>query len=383
MARNAAPRDARAGYQIYRAAGSEIGLDDLNERLVTSGYGPVSLRMLAHYRHLADAGYDRYISINRFDVARAASRHEDLAASPRYPFFERGEGVRLLVAKGSRLWTAYARVESLGEAGAVLRFVDDEYVEGLADVKTRAGDDISIKFLESGVEQSGRVVDVDLGAQPPMMEIQFSELVSLADLAIGQPAPTVSLGLRLRASDDASPPTTDQLGRRLHTIFELIDELRSIANTAVGPTGPERYSAPAVVERLSVASPADVWLTVSEIVQAIAWPSVIGFTVRELAKIPQQRKTWLEGDVLRADLADRSAAQLARDQREARDQAVTSLAHEIQRRLEERYPLRPNSSVDVERLVMERVGPLLDAMVDAGIVDIEDLDQPQSSGGDG
>jgi len=33
MARNAAPRDARAGYQIYRAAVSEIGLDDLNERL--------------------------------------------------------------------------------------------------------------------------------------------------------------------------------------------------------------------------------------------------------------------------------------------------------------------------------------------------------------
>ncbi|WP_040491061.1 hypothetical protein [Ilumatobacter nonamiensis] len=374
MTRNASPRDARAGYQIYRGAGGEIGLDDLNERLVTAGYGPVSMRMLTHYRHLADAGYNRYISINRFDVARAASRHEDLGASPRYPFFERGEGVRLLVAKGSRLWTAYASVEAVGEAGAVLRFVDDEYATGLAQIKARSGDDVSISFLESGVEQSGRVVEVDLGAQPPMMEIQFAGLVSLADLAVGQPAPTVPLGFRLRTRDDAEPPTTDQLGRRLHSVFELVDELRSIANTAVGPTGAGRYSAPAVVERLSVASPADVVLTVSEIVRVIALPSVIGFTIRELAKIPLQRKTWLEGDVLRAELDDRDDAKAAREMRAERDKAVAELAVQVQRRLEERYPLRPNSAADVERMVVDRVGPLLDAMVDAGIVDVEDLD---------
>ena len=215
MSKNAAPRDARAGYQIYRAAVGDIGLDDLNEQLITAGYGPVSNRMFTHYRHLADAGYNRYISINRFDVARAASRHEDLGASPRYPFYERGEGVRLLVAKANRLWGAFAQVESVGEAGAVLRFVDDEYAGGLADIKARKGDEVSLNFLESGVHQDGWIVDVDLGAQPPLLEVQFGELVSLADLAVGRSAPVASLGLRLRSADDDASPTTDQLGRRL------------------------------------------------------------------------------------------------------------------------------------------------------------------------
>jgi hypothetical protein len=353
-------------------------LDDLNEQLVIAGYGPVSNRMYTHYRHLADAGYNRYISINRFDVARAASRHEDLGASPRYPFFERGEGVRLLVAKGNRLWAAQAQVESVGEAGAVLRFFDDEYAEGLADIKARKGDEVSLNFLESGVYQDGWVVEVDLGAQPPLLEVQFGELVSLADLSVGQPAPLVSFGIRLRSIDDDASPTTDQLGRRLHVAFELMDELRSIANAAVGPTSGRTYSAPAVVDRLSVASPADLWLSVSEIVKAIAWPSAIGLTLRELARVPEQRKAWLEGDLLKEDRADRAVARVAETERQARDRAVTDLARQVQQRLEERYPLKPNAGPQVERMVIERVGPLLEALVEAGIVDIEELDEPDA-----
>lgn len=379
MSKNAAPRDARAGYQIYRAAAGDIGLDDLNEQLVAAGYGPVSNRMFAHYRHLADAGYNRYISINRFDVARAASRHEDLGASPRYPFYERGEGVRLLVAKANRLWVAFAQVESVGEAGAVLRFVDDEYAAGLSDIKARKGDEVSLNFLESGVHRDGWIVEVDLGAQPPLLEVQFGELVSLADLAVGQPAPLASLGLRLRSADDDASPTTDQLSRRLHLAFEMLDELRAIANTSVGPTGAGRYSPPAVVERLSVASPAEFWLTVSEVVKVIAWPSVIGLALRELAQLPAQRKAWLEGDILKQDLADRTVARAAKDAQRDRDRAISELAKQVQRRLEERYPLKSNSGLQVERLVIERVGPLLEALAEAGIVDLEELDEPDDA----
>ncbi len=124
--RNATPAAARAGYTMYREAGGDITRDDLNERLLVAGYGPVSERMMSHYRHLLDANFDRYISINRFDVARAAARYEDLGGSPRYRYSPVGEGVRLLIAKGNKLWTAATRVTQLGESGAILRLVDSE-----------------------------------------------------------------------------------------------------------------------------------------------------------------------------------------------------------------------------------------------------------------
>ena len=71
---NATPRDTRAGFDIYQSADGAISLDDLNARLARAGYGPVARRTLTHYRHLVEAGYNRYIAINRFDVARAFHR---------------------------------------------------------------------------------------------------------------------------------------------------------------------------------------------------------------------------------------------------------------------------------------------------------------------
>lgn len=96
---NATPRDSRAGFTIYRESGGSISRDALNDELISAGYGPVSDRTMAHYRSLLEAGFDRYISINRFDVARSASRFEDLGASPRYGFQTYGEGVRLMIAR--------------------------------------------------------------------------------------------------------------------------------------------------------------------------------------------------------------------------------------------------------------------------------------------
>ena len=78
---NATQRDSRAGFTIYRESGGGISRDALNDQLVSAGYGPVSDRTVTHYRSLLVAGFDRYISINRFDVARSASRFEDLGAS--------------------------------------------------------------------------------------------------------------------------------------------------------------------------------------------------------------------------------------------------------------------------------------------------------------
>ena len=71
---NATTRDARAGFAMYLQSSEGITLDVINARLEASGYGAIAQRTLTHYRKLVSAGFNRYISINRFDVARASSR---------------------------------------------------------------------------------------------------------------------------------------------------------------------------------------------------------------------------------------------------------------------------------------------------------------------
>ncbi len=104
---NATPRDTRAGFDLYRAAGGSLSLDDLNEQLIEAGYGPVARRTFTHYRHLIEAGYNRYISINRFDVTRASVAYENASAMGRYRYRETNVGVRIVFAKSSRLFEAF------------------------------------------------------------------------------------------------------------------------------------------------------------------------------------------------------------------------------------------------------------------------------------
>lgn len=98
---NATYRDCRAGFDVFRRYGGSIARDNLNLELVEAGYGVVSDRAFRHYRKLLRSGFDRYISINRFDISRAAIPFEDASANPRYHFDQTDQGVRLLIAKGS------------------------------------------------------------------------------------------------------------------------------------------------------------------------------------------------------------------------------------------------------------------------------------------
>lgn len=332
---------------------------------------------MRHYRNLAKANYDRYISINRFDVARAASPFDDLGASPRYRYSPIGEGVRLLIAKGSRLWSASARVTEVGESGALLRLVDPEYQDGLEAVKVRAGDFASLRFLESGRVADGRIVEVDLTATPPLIEVQFTALVSLADFAFSDALPSSELALRLRAVDDAGSPTTDQLSRRLFYLFEVVDEVRYIANYANDRMGATLgYSSPATVERLTVASPAEMVLTVSELVQSL-WPAgAISAALAAAFKIPEKRKTWLEGTAIALENdAKRAASEDRRLQRE-RDAAIRDLATAIVDRLQGRGDVSSELSVELVALAVNRLGPLLESLADAGVTAVEGSESP-------
>src|ERR1700722_8782369 len=68
MATNAKPRDMHAGWTIYRSSGYAATLEQINDTLVQSGFGPVAERSYTHYKKLHRYGYERYIPINVLDV---------------------------------------------------------------------------------------------------------------------------------------------------------------------------------------------------------------------------------------------------------------------------------------------------------------------------
>ena len=382
--KNATPRAARAGYSIYRREGGEVSLDDLNDALGLAGYGPVSDRMLQHYRNLTNAGFDHYISINRFDVARAASRYEDLGANPRYRF-EGGqsEGVQLLIVKPGRFWSVPATVDSISETGALIRLVDSEYTAALKRAKIHATDLVTMRFLESGREVEGRIVEVDVETSPAMIEVQFGFLHSLAELTDAEPLPTELLQIRLISEDDDRGATTDQLGRRMYLLFELVDELRSLVNRELQQTSDERYAAPAVVHSLSVASPADIQLIADAVTTAIFSLGSLGGLVVFVCKFPGLRKSWYEGtgakldnEAKRQEVRSKEAELKEQEARAERLVLETQLCDDIIERLRDGIGLDDARAEEVAAVVRARVVPLLDSLVEAGV---ERVDGP---GGD-
>ena len=81
---NATTADARAGWELYRASGFALSLDDLNAALLNGGHNPIKSRTYRHYQALAARGATRYVSINKFDVASATDPFSGAAFRSRY-----------------------------------------------------------------------------------------------------------------------------------------------------------------------------------------------------------------------------------------------------------------------------------------------------------
>ncbi len=209
---NATPRDKRAGFDPYRSSGGAISLDEL----VEARYGPISQRTYTHYQRLVEAGYTRYISINRFDVARASVAYENASAMGRFRYCETNVGVRIVFAKSSRLFEAYGQATEIGDVGAVIEFPDDHVIEGLRGLKSRTGDMVTLRYLEAGRTVGRRVIEVDLKSSPAHVEIEYARLTSIAEMATGTPLPTEPVQFKITGQAD-EVQTLDLVGRRSTT----------------------------------------------------------------------------------------------------------------------------------------------------------------------
>ena len=379
---NASSRDTRAGFDIYRSAGGAISLDELNEQLVEAGYGPVAQRSLTHYRHLMDAGYTRYISINRFDVARASVAYENASAMGRYRYREANVGVRILFAKSNRLFEAFGSATEVGDVGAVIEFDDEVVVEGLKALKPRAGDMVTLRYLEVGRSVGGRVIDTDLRSSPAHVEVEYARLTSIAEIAGGTPLPTAAVRFRVVGQADEAQ-TLDLVGRRLYHFFELLEGARSLANAAGGHLDQPVYAPPPVLDELRIASPAELLVQlVPELVDLVPWAIVAGI-LRMAWQIPEKRKTWHEGtgQAKQNELVDleRELKQLEVEKQQQEAQARSEMIDRLRRA----FPTADLTDSEIERSFDEHVLPHLQALGRAGVGEIEVGDDVTGADADG
>lgn len=363
---NASPRDTRAGFDIFRVSGGEITQDDLNERLHEAGYGPVSPRTYRHYRNLLNAGFSRYISINRFDVARASAPYEDAASNARYAYKGADLGVNVVFAKSSKLMETYGRATEVGEVGALLRFGESEVIDGLQKLKPAPGDMVTVRYLELGRTATGTVVEADLRSDPAIVEIEYGRLVSIAAIGMGQPLST-SVALFVLRGPGENDTSLDAAGRRLHHFFEFVEGLRSVANEAGSRQAAPAYAPPPDLMRLSVASPAEIVLELADLLlQYVPWGVVAG-ALKLAYDLPAKRKEWIEGDgqreqnkILRID-AELKALELEKAQQEKalRDQMLT--------RLRDTLPDSTISDAEAARAINEFVIPPLSSLGRSGV----------------
>ena len=384
---NATTRDTRAGFDIYRAAGGDISLDELNDRLVRAGYGPVARRSYDHFRSLADAGYNRYVSINRFDVARASVPYENASAMGRYDYRSADLGVHVVFAKGSKLLEAYGRALEVGEVGAMLHFEDEEVIEGLRKLKPQPGNMVTVRYLEVGRTVSGRVIDADLKSDPAVLEIEYARLVSIADVGVGEPLPGSSATYALRGSEDQLQ-TLDLVNRRLFHFFELLEGVRSVVNDAGARQDSPVYAEPPVLSSLSVASPAMITVDVAATVQLLLPAGLLAAVLRSAAAFPAKRKEWYEGTGQKLDNESKKIenrkqeieVELKQLELDA-EREEAELRSELVSRLRNALPDSSVSEEDAAALIDEHVLPPIRALGEIGIESVVDEDEDEDGAG--
>ncbi len=254
---NAKYRDARAGFTIFFESDGTISLEELNELLQESGYGPVAQRTMTHYGKLLTAGFDRYISINRFDVARASRAYGNMSNLSRYKYRKTNRDVNVLFAKPAKLLQTRGILIESGDVGAIIELSDADRYEDLHIFRPRSGDSITISYSDREID--GTIIACDLTSRPPIVELEYQRLISLSeiDYSIKSNRRTVEFKL---VSDDNESIGLDVIGRRLYYFFELLEGIRALYNEAGRHSEESNYAPPPTVTEIRVSSPATLIL---------------------------------------------------------------------------------------------------------------------------
>ena len=262
---NASPTTVRAGWLLFRESGFELTRQEINLKLREAGLGEISPRTHDHYRQLGGAGYARYVSINRFDVARASRPYENTSASGRYRYYEASGAVVVSLARNSRIYEAIGQVLELGEVGVVVEF-SGEMSDGVTKTKLTPDDYVRLVFSDGRGSFAARVLEaLPLSGNSMAVEFEFTRLHSVLEYT--ESAVSIERSRLTLVPDADSDLSADLIGRRLFFLLELFENARSFTNDVLEPIG-VRY-APVEIETLRMASPLVIVLAAPGVVVTV------------------------------------------------------------------------------------------------------------------
>ena len=358
---NASTRDARAGFAIYLQSAEGIHLDELNARLERSGYGMVAQRTLSHYRNLVNAGFNRYISINRFDVSRASRAYENMSSLGRYRYRSTHRDVGMILTKGSRLCQAYGHLVEVGDVGAIIEFSSEEAMKDLRRFRLAPRDVVILHYSNQDDVVKGRVIEADVDSSPAVVEIEHARLTSVAGLDDAVPLPISRVQFALIAEDNTDI-TLDVLGRRLYHFFDLIEGTRALVNEASRHSDSYAYAPPPIVTEIRLESPAVLLLQMStELLSLVSPPLFVGLLLTTL------RKQWHQGGLYKKQGklvdAERELKQLDQEAQQQENEFREEVIENVRTQL----PQSSISSELIRKIIDAYVLPSIRALADTNV----------------
>ena len=287
---NANYRDARAGFAIYFGKPGGISIEELNELLQADGYGPIAQRTMTHYKNLVAAGFNRYISINRFDVARASRAYDNMSNLSRYKYRRTNQDVTVIFTKRAEILEVRGKLVETSDVGAIVEFSDENGIEELKNFSPNTRDRVVLYNSKLEKEINGVVLTCDTLSQPILVEFEYERLISISETedTVSQSSQLVRFNL---FSEEENSVRIDVIGRRLYYFFELLEGIRALYNEAGSQSKDSNYAPPPIVSEINVASPATLILQFPpELIALVSWPLLL--VPREIVSV---RKTWHEG----------------------------------------------------------------------------------------
>jgi len=297
MPTNARPRDAQAGWQIYRASGYQATLGEVNAELTRRGFGEVRQRTYSHYRKLYRYGYQRYVPINIVDVETHQSPPWGSPLRSRYRPRPANVDVQLVVVAGSQTIVIDGQTVELSNAEVSVR-VSTEALNGLGDIGISSLEGLQVLLaFASTPDEPGRSAEVELVYPDPDEPFTVVTLAFLTPMETSQipgtrllPAGVVTVTL-----DVVDPNSPDVLVRTLTALFEAFDASRVWTDEILASLdADEQYSLPTVtVSQLTMSSPLVVVLSGAA--------AVLGFFRWQIRALLKLRQQWHEGSVVQSE----------------------------------------------------------------------------------
>src|SRR5690625_4395429 len=166
--------DAKAGWEILRAAGFTLDRVEVNARLKSQGFKPISARTFAHYNKLRRYGYASYIPINQLDVKTLRDPLFDQAVRGRYPVYQDALEVHILGSRAGEDFEIRGETVVFSSAFLRLRVDDPEALELVSGVRFRRdlrASRVTVMFPGTEAGYPAQVEDFSFDAEQPFASL--------------------------------------------------------------------------------------------------------------------------------------------------------------------------------------------------------------------